>query len=179
MLQRRQRAAACAVDAAQPHIRRAVRSAYRKAPDHSGVFTVEDVEQEVLARLLTQPPRAALESDTKMAALCSWAKKVAFRLLLDDKRRIKTRHRQSFAYPDRRRPKQHERAEARGELAHVEALLSEHYPRGLNLVTALKLNPEAGPKELAEALGTSLATVHKIRSRIRKVVAGQASRTVE
>jgi DNA-directed RNA polymerase specialized sigma24 family protein len=56
------------------------------------------------------------------------------------------------------------------ELRWLLRTLNRDYPQGARLVEAMRHDPDSTPTELAESMGTSVANVYQIRTRVRNLV---------
>lgn len=133
----------------------------------------EDLAQEAVLRLLTRSPAAWRPRPPALRVLVAWVKRCCWRLCCDSNRRAKRRgpraSLEGLASPGCTSSAL-ERLIAGEEAARARALLRQAYPRGAELLEAVRAQPDATVRELAERLGTSRANVHQMRSRARSVL---------
>lgn len=132
----------------------------------------DDVAQVVLSRFVQKAPTHPLADTDPLARLLAWVNTVTVRHLMDLKRKRQEelerepgRHAGGLVALGAER-----RLEASSELRMVWSVIAARYPKGLQLLDALSLDPEASSLELAARLGTSAANVNTMRARMRRVL---------
>lgn len=174
-----------------PLVRRTVRARVGKwSRLHDLALEAEDVEQEVLIKLLKSPPERKPQ-DTPRATLLAWLKTVTNNLLVDQRRRVtrKTEDRTRVERidrgvelerlaesDDRGTGREIRRFHAAREIDENLRYLEQAYPAGARYVAAMRDNPGATGNELAALLGVSRANYDQIARRTRIVVRNRLER---
>lgn len=168
-----------------PLVRRtAARSVSRWSTIHDWALEKEDIIQEVLIRLTTNPPSGETGRSARRTVL-GWIKIVTRNLLVDQYKHSTAKHpggnkviRQKRGVdldifssgPEQDGKKLISRAEDRQVIEEIRTYLEKEYPNGARYVEAMSDNPHATGNELANLMGISRANYDQIARRTRQVV---------
>lgn len=161
-------------------IRRTVRA---RAPSGQAFSRAneDDIVQDVLRKLLESPPTRAAEHTSAGVTLLAWVKTVTVNHLINLYRRkhasvsLDGEDTLTERLIEPVLPTVPDRLESADELAWIDRILAERYPRGREMFAVQCADPDLSDAEIADRLQTTPANVYKIRHRIRAVLAEHLS----
>lgn len=172
------------IEGLTPVIRQIIKKIFASWKNSLTNLDAEDVEQEVLIRLMNSPPTKIKESELDdgrraFVRVHSWIKITTNNYLKDQfrKRREVSSETEILELSSVKSDKAwnqldvgHRSVEADATLEAAQRFLEEEYPLGARYVEVFRHNPTATTNELAEALETTAANIYQIRKRTRKAL---------
>jgi RNA polymerase sigma factor (sigma-70 family) len=141
----------------------------RKSSRYSSPEDIQDITQEVLIKLLKNPPKQKPQKSAEVTVR-AWLKKTTVNLHIDKWRKDSCKEKGSEERRIRRvdvevdanvdasgdkTPKDIKRLEAVDELSDIVRYLENLYPKGSILIKTMKNNPDSTSGELSEIMGIS------------------------
>jgi DNA-directed RNA polymerase specialized sigma24 family protein len=168
-----------AVEELRPLIERQVKGQCRicgSMPD--ATISDEDIIQDVLIKMIENPPNRECEPGKERVAVMAWVKTTSRNILVDKTRRakvrgIRTNYNESSAadhQPDQSVQGGEEvvhKLEAKQKIEKLRNYLRRYYPRGIEYLQTRQKNPDASGYELAESMGVTRANLDQIARRTR------------